>query len=56
MTLHPKNYLNLFSKKSGIDVHNIQRWVPIVAATQMTKGKEDEQEFLSKWIDVVEYQ
>ncbi len=49
-------YINLFSKKSGIDIHNIQRWIPIVAATKMTKGKEDEQEFLSKWIDVVEYQ
>ncbi len=51
-----KMYLDVFSKKSGIDIHNIQRWIPIVAATKMTKGKEDEQEFLSKWIDVVEYQ
>lgn len=49
-------YINLFSKKSGIDIHNIQRWIPIVAATQMTKGNEDEQEFLRKWTDVVEYQ
>ncbi len=49
-------YINLFSKKSGIDINNIQRWIPIVAATQMTKGNEDEQEFLRKWTDVVEYQ
>ena len=49
-------YLRTFSQKSGIDIRNIQRWIPIVAATQMTKGNEDEQEFLSKWIDVIEYQ
>ncbi len=51
-----EKYLNLFSEKSNIDKRLIQRWVPIVAATQMTKGKEEEQEFLSKWIDVVDYQ
>lgn len=49
-------YLRTFAQKSGIDIRNIQRWIPIVAATQMTKGNEDEQEFLSKWIDVIEYQ
>ncbi len=51
-----EKYLKLFSEKSGIDIKNIQKWVPIVAATQMTKGKEEEQEFLSRWIDVIEYQ
>lgn len=49
-------YLDLFSKKSGISKSNIQRWIPIVAATQMTKENPEEQEFLSKWIDVVDYQ
>ena len=51
-----EKYLRVFAQKSGIDIRNIQRWVPIVAATQMTKGKEDEQQFLSRWIDVIEYQ
>ena len=51
-----EKYINLFSEKSGIEKTNIQRWIPIVAATQMTKGKAEEQEFLSKWIDIVEYQ
>lgn len=50
-----EKYLNLFSGKSGIDIKNIQRWIPIVAATQMSKGIEEEQEFLSNWINVVEY-
>ena len=50
-----EKYLNLFSKKSGIEKRNIQRWIPIVAATQLTKGKKNEEEFLRKWINVVEY-
>ncbi len=49
-------YLDLFSSKSGIAKSNILRWVPIVAATQKTKGREEEQEFLNKWIDVVDFQ
>lgn len=51
-----EKYLDLFSNESGIERRNIQRWIPIVAATQMTKGKENEQEFLSKWIDIVDFQ
>lgn len=50
------DYLELFSKKSGIPKSAIQRWIPIVAATQMTKGIPEEQEFLSKWINVVDYE
>ena len=50
-----EKYLNLFSEKSGIQKSNIQRWIPIVAATQLTKGKEEEQEFLKKWINIAEY-
>ena len=51
-----EKYLNLFSEKSGIEKRNIQRWIPIVAATQMSKGKPEEQEFLSKWIDIIDYE
>ena len=51
-----EKYLNLFAKKSTIEKANIQRWIPIVAATQLTKGHKEEQEFLSKWIDVADYE
>ena len=51
-----EKYLNLFSEKSGIEKNNIQRWIPIVAATQMTKNISEEQEFLSKWINVVDFE
>lgn len=49
-------YLNLFSKESEIEMSNIQRWVPIVAATQLTKGIKEEQEFLRNWIDIVDFE
>lgn len=49
-------YLELFSKLSKIEKNNIQRWIPIVAATQLTKGIEEEQELLRNWIDIVDFE
>ena len=51
-----EKYLNLFAEKTGIPKNLIQRWIPIVAATQMSKQKPEEQEFLSKWVDVLDYE
>ena len=51
-----EKYLDLFSIRSGIEKNHIQRWIPIVAATQMTKGIPEEQEFLSHWVDVLDYE
>lgn len=53
---HAEKYLEMFSKKSGISKDKLQRWIPIVAATQMTKEKPEEQEFLKNWIDVVDFE
>lgn len=49
-------YLKLFAQKYETDIKKIQTWIPIVAATQLMKGVEKEQEILRKWVDVVEYQ
>ncbi len=51
-----EKYLDLFSNLSGIEKKSIQRWIPLVAATQMTKKIPEEQEFLSRWINVVDYE
>lgn len=51
-----EQYLDLFCKKSGIDKRNIQKWMPIVAASQTVKGNKEEIEFLLSWVDVVDYQ
>lgn len=51
-----EKYLEQFAVKSGIAKKTIQRYVPIVAASQMSKGKPEEQEFLSRCIDVVDFE
>ena len=49
-------YLNLFCKKSDTAKQYIQKWLPIVAASQSVKGKEQEREFLLSWVNVVDYE
>ena len=51
-----EKYLNLFCQKSGTDKRYVQKWMPIVAASQSVKGNEKEREFLMSWIDVAEFQ
>ena len=51
-----EKYMNLYCEKSDTAKQYVQQWLPIVAASQMVKGVEEEREFLSKWIDVVDYQ
>lgn len=51
-----KKYLNLFCKESGTPEHYVQRWLPIVAASQSVKGRLEERDFLLHWIDVFDYE
>ncbi len=51
-----EKYLNTFCKLSDTAKQYVQKWLPIVAASQSVKGKPEEREFLMRWIDVAEYQ
>ena len=51
-----KKYLDLFCEKSNTAKQYVQKWMPIVAASQSVKGNEREREFLHSWIDVVDYE
>lgn len=51
-----EKYLDLFCKKSDTAKQYIQKWLPIVAASQSVKGKKEEREFLLSWVNVVDYQ
>ena len=51
-----EKYLSLFCKKSDTAKQYVQKWIPIVAASQTVKGKAEEREFLSHWVNVVEYE
>ena len=49
-------YLNLFCKKSDTAKQYVQKWMPIVAASQTVKGVEDQREFRDSWVHVVDYE
>lgn len=49
-------YLDIFCQKSDTAKQYVQRWMPIVAASQSVKGHEEESGLLLQWVDVVEYQ
>lgn len=49
-------YLDLFCKKSDTAKQYVQKWLPIVAASQSVKGKPEERDFLLSWVNVVEYE
>lgn len=51
-----KKYLDLFCKKSDTAKQYVQKWIPIVAASQLVKGKKEERQFLLHWVDVVDYE
>ena len=50
-----EEYLKLFCDKSETPKQYVQKWMPIVAASQSVKGNEKEREFLLSWASVVEY-
>ena len=49
-------YLDLFCKKSDTAKQYVQQWLPIVAASQLVKGKPEEKEFLMRWPDITDYE
>lgn len=51
-----KKYLELFCKKSNTAKQYVQKWMPIVAASQSVKGNHKERELLLSWVDVVDYE
>ncbi len=51
-----KEYLELFCRKSNTARQYVQKWMPIVAASQSVKGNQEEREFLLSWVDVVDYE
>ncbi len=49
-------YLNTFCKKSDTAKQYVQKWMPIVAASQSVKGNAEERDFLMHWVNVVDWQ
>ena len=53
---YAEKYLQLFCSKTDTAKQYVQKWMPIVAASQLTKGVKGEEELLHSWIDVVDYE
>ncbi len=51
-----EEYMTMFAKKSDTARQYVYNWLPIVAASQMVKGKAQEREMLAKWADVCQYE
>lgn len=49
-------YLDTFCRKSDTAKQYVQKWLPIAAAAQLTKGVEEEKEFLQSWADIIDFQ
>jgi aminoglycoside phosphotransferase (APT) family kinase protein len=49
-------YLALFCKKSDTARQYVEKWIPLVSASQLVKGKPEEREFLLRQVNVVEYE
>ena len=49
-------YLNKFCEKTNTARRYVEKWIPIVAASQSVKGNKKELEFLHSIVDVVEYE
>lgn len=49
-------YINCFCHKTETDINYVLKWLPIVAAAQLTKKKPEQKEILTKWTDVVDFQ
>ncbi|MCL2215663.1 MAG: phosphotransferase [Defluviitaleaceae bacterium] len=48
-------YLKKYCKKSDTARQYVEKWMAIVAASQSVKRKPEEQEFLLRWANIVEY-
>lgn len=49
-------YMKLFCEKSDTARQYVQKWLPIAAAAQLTKGIPEEKDFLLRWIDIIDFQ
>lgn len=49
-------YLDWYCQETQTSKTEVQRWIPIVAAVQKAKQVPEEQEFLDRWINIVDYE
>jgi aminoglycoside phosphotransferase (APT) family kinase protein len=50
-----EHYMNAFCKKAATSRQYVDKWLRIVAASQSVKGNKDEYDFLTKFVDVIDF-
>lgn len=51
-----EKYLELFCEKTHTEKKYVQKWMPIVAASQSVKGNADERDALLAWVNSADYE
>ena len=51
-----EKYIDLYCEKSDTAKQYVQKWLPIVAASQVSKNKEEERQFLLGWINIFDFE
>ena len=51
-----EKYINMFCEKTDTKRSYVQKWLPIVAASQSVKGNHEEKERLLSWANVVDFE
>lgn len=46
-----KKYLELFCRKSNVEKEAVQKWLPVIAAAQSVKAREEDRNTLISWVD-----
>ena len=51
-----EKYMDMFCRKTDTKIAYVQKWLPIVAASQSVKGNPEEKELLLSWANVVDFE
>lgn len=51
-----EKYIDLYCEKSDTAKQYVQKWLPIVAASQIAKNKKEEKDFLLSWINIFDFE
>jgi thiamine kinase-like enzyme len=47
-----KKYYDTFCKKTNTDTEYVKKWLPVIAAANLTKNRPEEKELLESWLNI----
>ena len=49
-------YLDVYCERADMPKQIVRQWLPVIAASELARGRKVDEEFLMSWIDVFDYQ